>query len=231
MKKFEGFPAKMNFTAVPNLFFSQLLPQITDMAELKLTLHVMATLYARRGHPRYVSGAELAAESALMTSLGNDEEALKTALAAALKRGTLIHLAMKKGSQKHNIYMLNTPSDRTTLEKIHNGEIELNGLAATSETALPEKQTDIFTLYEENIGLLTPMVAEELKEAEKLYPDAWIREAFKEAVSLNKRSLRYIIRILENWQREGKDDGTHRRDSKKGQDKYAGQKYDHMFRR
>jgi len=34
----------------------------------------------------------------------------------------------------------------------------------------------------------TYMIAEELKEAEKLYPARWIEEALKEAVMLNKRS-------------------------------------------
>ena len=37
------------------------------------------------------------------------------------------------------------------------------------------------------------MIAEELKEAEKLYP-AWIEEAFREAASLNKRARREHIR-------------------------------------
>jgi DNA replication protein len=74
---------------------------------------------------------------------------------------------------------------------------------------------NIFTLYEQNIGMITPMIAEELKEAEKLYPPRWIEEAFKEAVTLNKRSWRYIARILERWASEGKDSGEHKRDIKK----------------
>jgi len=77
------------------------------------------------------------------------------------------------------------------------------------------------------------MIAEELREAEKLYPLNWIRDAIKEAVTLNKRSWRYIAAILERWSTEGKIDGTYRRDSaqKKGPDKYIKGKYGHMVGR
>ena len=55
------------------------------------------------------------------------------------------------------------------------------------QKALAIKNT-LSKLYEENIGLLTPLVAESLTEAERRYPHQWIREAFKEATSRNKRS-------------------------------------------
>jgi len=76
------------------------------------------------------------------------------------------------------------------------------------------------------------MIAEELREAEKLYPVTWIRDAIKEAVSLNKRNWRYVAAILERWSAEGKGDGTYRRDFKKtSPDKYIKGKYGHMVRR
>jgi DnaD/phage-associated family protein len=91
---------------------------------------------------------------------------------------------------------------------------------------------NIFALYEQNIGIITPMIAEELKEADKLYPPQWIEEAFKEAVTLNKRSWRYIARILERWASEGKDSGKHRRSIKKvDPDKYIKGRYGHLVKR
>ena len=54
-----------------------------------------------------------------------------------------------------------------------------------------------------------------LKEAEELYPSAWIEDAFLEAVSHNKRSWRYIARILERWERDGRSDGEPGRYSEK----------------
>jgi DNA replication protein len=91
---------------------------------------------------------------------------------------------------------------------------------------------NIFALYEQNIGIITPMIAEELKEADKLYPPRWIEEAFREAVTLNKRSWKYIARILERWASEGKDSGEYRRDIKKdGPDKYIKGRYGHLVKR
>ena len=90
---------------------------------------------------------------------------------------------------------------------------------------------DIFTLYEENIGMLTPMIAEELKEAEKSYPPEWLRDAVREAVHQNKRKWRYISAILQRWATEGKRDGAYQRDSQADPDKYVKGKYGHMVRR
>ncbi|MDD4986674.1 MAG: DnaD domain protein, partial [Dehalococcoidales bacterium] len=76
------------------------------------------------------------------------------------------------------------------------------------------------------------LISEELSQAEKLYPAGWITDAIKEAASLNKRSWRYISRILERWRQEGRNDGTPGKDSKKTDlDRYVKQKYGHMFRR
>ena len=69
MKQFNGFPAKMEFTAIPNLFFSTLLPQISDMAELKTTLHIIAALYRKRGYPRFVTFREMLGNASLMSGL------------------------------------------------------------------------------------------------------------------------------------------------------------------
>jgi DnaD/phage-associated family protein len=78
---------------------------------------------------------------------------------------------------------------------------------------LQAQRPNIFVLYEQNIGPLTPLLAEELMEAEDTYPLPWIEDAFREAVELNKRSWRYIQRILERWAAEGKtDEGTRRGD-------------------
>ncbi|MFC1900892.1 DnaD domain-containing protein [Chloroflexota bacterium] len=238
MKRFNGFPARMQFTAIPNLFFSNILPQIEDMAELKTTLYLFRLIYGKKGYPRFLTYKELLGNKSLVSSLGGETSekgnVLSNALELAVKRGTILHLVMDMDGQPEDIYFLNTDSDRKVVERIQNGELALTGLKAAGH---PQANTDfedlpdIFTLYEQNIGMLTPMIAEELGEAEKMYPEDWIRDAIKEAVSLNKRNWRYIARILENWSAEGKSDGTHKRDSKKGPDKYNGQKYGHLFQR
>ena len=236
MKPFKGFPAKMQFTPIPNIFFSQLLPEISDTAELITTLHMLVILYRKRGYPRFASFTELSSDSNLMNSLkkagASPRELLCRTLKMATQRGTIIHLALEREGERQDIYFLNTESDRKAVNRIKMGELELTGLKVKEKSEIhTEEPADIFTLYEENIGMLTPMLAEELKEAENLYPAAWINKAIKEAVSLNKRNWRYISRILEHWHKEGKSHGAHQRDlEKEEQTKYINQKYGHIVR-
>jgi DnaD/phage-associated family protein len=132
-----------------------------------------------------------------------------------------------------DIYFLNDESSRQAVERIHAGELKLAGLkTGVPAPAPPEPLPDIYTLYEQNIGMLTPMIADELRDAEKIYPEDWIRDAVKEAALHNKRNIKYITKILENWSVQGRSDGTYQRDSKTaGPDKYFKGKYGHMVRR
>lgn len=236
MSQFSGFPARMEFTSIPNYFFSNMLPEIEDISELKTSLHVLAALYRKKGHPRFVSYHELLGNDGLLKSLkeGDEapEEALRRALQMASQRGIFIHIVLDSDGSAEDIYLLNTESDRRVAARIESGEIKLSGLRVVAKPrAELEEPPDIFTLYEQNIGMLTPLIADELKEAEKLYPESWLRDAIKEAVALNKRNIRYIMRILERWSSEGKTDGAYQRVSKTDPDKYIKGKYGHMVRR
>jgi len=238
MRQINGFPAKMQFTPLPNFFFSNLLPQINDITELKTTLHILGALYHKRGYPRFITYSELLANKSLMSSFKEATEPpdkiLKSALKMATERGTILHVVLDRDGTTEDIYLLNTESNRQVVTKIQNGELSLSGLKAKGQTYTElEELPDIFTLYEQNIGMLTPMIAEELSEAEKLYPVNWIRDAIKEAVTHGKRKWSYISAILESWSAEGKSDGTYRRDStkKEGPDKYIKGKYGHMVGR
>ena len=239
MKEFNGFPARMQFTPIPNIFFSSLLPQISDIAELKTTLHIFELLYHKRGYPRFTTYKELLGSASLVSSLRQGtkppDETLRDALEMATKRGTILHMVLDRDGASEDVYFLNTESDRRAVAKIEDGELTLSGLKAGGQAHADveaEPQPDIFTLYEQNIGMLTPMIAEDLRDAEKLYPEAWIKDAIKEATSLNKRSWRYIARILERWSTEGKSDGTYQRDFEKtNPNRYLKQKYGHMVQR
>jgi len=239
MNQFGGFPAKTEFTPVPNAFFSSLLPEINDIAELKTTLHIFWSIYRKRGYPRFTTYRELSGNTSLMTSLNQGEkqadDILGDALDKAVNRGTILHIVLDRDGAPEDAYFLNTESDRKVVSKIRNGELILSGLKAGGKPFVEvqtEPQPNIFALYEQNIGMLNPMIADELREAEKLYPEDWIKDAFKEAVNRNVRKWSYISAILERWSVEGRDSGTHKRDSKKTDpDKYSKQKYGHMVQR
>ncbi len=237
MKQFEGFPAKMEFTPVPNFFLTTLLPQISDIIELKTTLHIFEALYRKKGYPCFITYRELLANTSLMSSLKGGtkppDEVLYNALEMATKRGTILRIVLDRDGVAEDIYFLNTAYNRQIMAKIQSGELRLSGLKVEGQIYIEtEEQPDIFTVYEQNVGMLTPMIADELREAEKLYPVTWIKDAIKEAVNQQKHKWSYISAILERWSAEGKSDGTYRRDSKKtSQDKYIKQKYGHLVRR
>jgi DnaD/phage-associated family protein len=233
MNDFNGFPVRMEHTPVPNIFLNTLLPEINDTVELKLTLHLFRLLYFKKGSPQYITFKELTADAGLMASMENNEETLRQALTAAVKRNTILHAAVEDGNHD-DIYLLNTAANRGNIDKITGGETHLPGFETKRVT--PEvpatSQPNIFTVYEQNIGLLTPMIAEELRDAEKTYPETWIKDAIKEAVNAGKRNWRYIAAILERWATEGKNDGTHIRDFKKTDpDKFIKGKYGHAVKR
>ena len=235
--KFAGFPAKTEFTAIPNAFFSRLLPQISDMAELKTTLHVVAELYRKKGYPRFISFDELQVNTNLIRSLkgvsNSPLEELQQALQRAIDRGTLLHLVLEPDNGSQDVYFLNDEPGRQAVKKIESGELKIAGLKPRiQENVQVEELPDIFTLYEANIGMLTPMIADELHDAEKQYSQEWIRDAIKEAALYNKRNIKYIAKILENWSIEGRKDGTYQRHPEKTDpNKYFKGKYGHMVRR
>jgi DNA replication protein len=234
MKQFAGFPSgRVEFTPVPSAFFSAVLNDITDMAELKTTLHVMAVLYRKKGYPRFITFGELLKHIPLMESVGGSQESLQEALQKAVARGTLLALTIEKDGASEDIYFLNDVAGRQAVARIDTGELALPGLKIAPPVPAPaEALPDIFTLYEENIGILTPLIADELRDAEKLYPPDWIRDAIKEAVLYNKRNIKYINKILENWSVEGRGDGTYQGNIEKTDpDKYIKGKYGHIVRR
>ncbi len=236
MKGFSGFPAgKVHFTPLPNLFFSQLLPAIDDLAELKVTLHIFWLLHQKKGYPRYVSRRELEADGVLLGGLkgmGRDpQECLGQALERAVARGTLLHVtALRPGPDdlrpaQDVWYFMNTDLGRRTVEKIRRGELQLEALVVPGDVRLEAERPNIFVLYEQNIGLLTPLIAEELREAEKTYPADWIEEAFRIAVEHNVRRWRYVGSILERWATEGKDSDQAGKGPEKDRRRYIEGKY------
>ncbi len=98
MKAFSGFPARSKFTPIPNLFFSAVLPQIDDLAELKVTLHVFWAVYQKRGYPRFVTYRELLGDPEVTRGPGTEQaraEQLRRGLDLAAARGTLLHLPLE----------------------------------------------------------------------------------------------------------------------------------------
>jgi DnaD/phage-associated family protein len=187
MKKFTGFSDKETFTPIPDSFFRQLLAEINDADELKVTLYAIWRIEHMEGRVRFLRKEDFA------TFVPDPNAALEKAAA----RGSL--LQVEKGAAA--LYFLNSPRGRAAAESFAKGQWS-PGAAPPGENPPPERP-NIFKLYEENIGPLTPLIADALKDAEQTYPPGWVAEALEIAVLKNKRNWKYVEAILKRWKVEG----------------------------
>ena len=220
---FSGFGRGMLFTPVPNHLFGPLLEQIQDLAELKVTLRSMWLLHRKRGRPQLVPLDEFLNDPALLRGLKGPgktpREEIRRGLELAVARGTLLMHRLNGNVQSSQVYLLNTDSGRSVLARLRQGEeiteTEHEVVSQGLEEEPPTGKPNIFALYEDNVGTLSPMLAEQLKEVESTYPGDWVQDAFQIAVAENKRNWRYIAGILRRWAAEGKEHGKPGRHSPK----------------
>lgn len=218
MAPFVGFPSgKVHMTPVPDQFFSELLPEINHLGEMKVTLYAIWFLDHLEAPVRFLRTADFAGDARLMKGLGAD--GLADALERAVQRGTLLRAQLRSGDPDEVFYFLNTPRGRAAVQAIQSGEWRPN-LEKYPSVSLDVERPNIYRLYEENIGPLTPMVADMLREAEQTYSFDWIEEAIRIAVQNNVRRWKYVEAILRSWQEEGRD-GTNRRDTEKDRRRYV----------
>lgn len=217
MKGFAGFSiARERLVPVPDAFFTELLPQIDNLCELKVTLHLFWLLFHRQGLPKAIARSELESDLDLLRSLKTvrgprpAHDYLREGLERALARGTLLSLSVcELGGKVERWYFLNTPASREALGRVEGGGQAVEEMLPVHRVEVVRLQRPtIFTLYEQNIGPLTPLVADELRDAEMEYPPQWIEAAIRQAVEYNKRNWRYVAGILRRWQTEGRGDGV-----------------------
>jgi len=211
--RFSEFPNSGLATAVPNLYFSRVMPQIEAVEELIVSLYFFFAQQLKRRSPRFVTRGELVADPSLagcLSRLAPGEGALDRGLELAVWRGTLLRARTRAGGREEDIYVVNSPASRKALEALVAQGVHVDEpLPATGEP----NASGIFALYEQNVRPLTPLIAEQLAEAEKRYPAEWLQDAFREAASLNKTNWRYIESILRRWETEGRRDEESGRDT------------------
>lgn len=222
---FAGFPqGRLRTTPVPNLFFSELLPAIDDLGELRVTLYAFWALAQKEGPFQYLRPQEMLEDRLLMGAfeLANDspEEALLESLERTVARGTLLKASLADGTQAQAYYFINTAKGRAAIHALESGEWR-----PSAETEAPVElaieRPNIFTLYEQNIGPLTPMIADRLRDAEQTYPARWVEDAIAIAVENNVRKWRYVEAILEDWRIRGRDEQREDRgDTEKARRRY-----------
>jgi DnaD/phage-associated family protein len=212
--KFKSFNDSETFTNIPDSFFQQLLIEIADPDELKVTLYALWRFEHMEGHLRFLREKEF---TGVLPHPG-------PGLEKAVQRGSLLQ-AEKNAAR---IYFLNSPRGRAAAEAFAQGQLDI-GRAAISNP--PVERPNIFKLYEENIGPLTPLLADTLKDAEETYPPEWVAEALEIAVKCNKRNWKYAEAILRRWKEEGHAQEQDRHDAKEHRGRDVRRKVEDFLKR
>jgi DNA replication protein len=216
-KPFGGF----QLTAEPGVtiplgFFKDVLPQLSDVAEIHTTLAFFRLTGEAGGFEHPVAEEVVVRDSYLRKALrvegspNEPDRRIGIGLDLAVGRGTLLRVVATYRGERRVWYYVNTVANQAQVVAMGRGatvapaDLWRDGEAPVVQ---PERPT-VFRLYEQNIGLLTPLIAERLVDALETYPPEWIEDAIAEAVSYNRRSWRYINRILENWSVTGRGEAT-----------------------
>ena len=197
---FKGFPRSVRYLPVPAPMFGPLLEQIKDASGFIITLRIIWMLQQKKGRLRYVSSEEVFGDKILSNALGS-KEAIQNSINMVVKGGILLQIRRENAS---DAFMLNSESDREIASDI--GSIYESNDQPPDPWEIENTPPEIYSLYEQNIGILTPIMSEKLTEAEDKYPAEWIKEAVGIAVEQNRRSWAYVSRILERWDMEGSDE-------------------------
>ena len=216
MDKFPGFTSSETFTQFPDSFI-HLLKEIDDAAELKVTLYAIWRIEHIEGHFRAMCETDFETES-----LGMSLEEIRIGLGKSVERGTML----RSEYEADVFYFLNSPRGRLAAEAFAKG----NWRESARIMSEPRSKSNIFKLYEENIGALTPLLSDMLREAEKNYPSAWFEEAFEIAVSRNIRNWKYVEAILTRWKENGKDERKDKQDIVKDADRYTDSEFSEFFK-
>ncbi|MCS7009933.1 MAG: DnaD domain protein [Anaerolineales bacterium] len=201
---FPGFSASETFVPIPESFFRRLLREIYDADELKATLYALWLAASSESQVQVFRKEDFAD---LVSDPGS-------ALNKATARGTLLRVE----SEAQVYYLLNSPRGRAAAEAIRKGEFDP---VRSLRPAPPAEHPNIFRLYEENIGPLTPLLADALRDAEQTYSPEWVAEALEIAVTRNKRNWRYVEAILKRWKEEGHAQKQNQRDAQKSSRRYS----------
>jgi len=219
MTKFKGFTDSESFTQLPDTFFQKLLAEIDDPAELKVTLFFLWRVEHMEGPFRALCQTDFEEKA-----LGLSADEVAVGLESAVQRGSIL----RAEHEADVFYFLNSPRGRAAAEAFAQGNWRES--AKIMSTPVVDRP-NVFKLYEENIGPLTPMIADMLKDAEETFSQEWIAEALEVAVKNNARSWKYVEAILKRWKEKGKYEGKDRQDAGKDVKRYSEGEFSEYLKR
>ena len=212
IRPISGFPLSDDYagTRVPNAVLGRVLSSVDDADVIKLVLRAVWLLERQRGYPRFIAVEDLQRDRVLSNVFVNTV-ALERALDTVIEYGVIAKVVINGNA----CLMLNTESAQraamdgaatSTVVGTTNDDDDWDAPAASS---MP---SDAFRAYEDNIGLLSPMIRESILAALEDFTDDDITRAIRIAVENESRSWSFVAGVLRRWSREGipdeRTDGT-----------------------
>ena len=235
MNEFKRVPKRGDRVEIPEQFFSDVLPNITNILELKISLIILNEIASQPVESRFINrvGIEnLEQVKSLETDGIQPSLALIESVLEKLTRAKLI-FSMKLNLESEDsgeMYFLDDIEGRKLSENFKLGIVSPNITGDNPEKDIDKGMT-IFDLYEKNIGIIPgSQVAEELIEAEKTYPAQWLEDAFDEAVAQDVRRWAYIRAILASWSNGGRGNYDGKTGGRNSESRYKSGKYGKVVR-
>ncbi len=194
---------------VPREVFDRLL-QTQDLAELKAILAVFRLSGRASGRPVPVAsvlGPELARTIAGPLNPEGAQLRAQRAIDRAVTNGALLRISVESQTGREAFVVPCTEEGRSLVDRLRAADPSAAGEVGLSSSAdVSVYRPNVFAFYEQHLGPLTPLVADQLRDAERSYPRLWIEEAIIAAADSNTRSWRYIETILTRWEATGAPD-------------------------
>lgn len=209
LRPIKGFPLTDDYTTtpVPNAVLGRALTEVEDVDVIKLILRAVWLLERQNGYPRFVSLEQLRSDRVL-SAVFDDAAVFDRALDDAIACEVLVRVSVNGVDR----LMLNTESARRASVEMVEAEVVQeeddadDGWDAPAERSMP---ADAFRAYEENIGILSPMIRQSILAALEDFTDEDITHAIKIAVENESRTWSFVAGVLRRWLKEGVPDDRH----------------------
>lgn len=212
---FVGFPAGgLEEVRIPARLLADLLSRIDSLAETRLTLYCYQQIGRLSEQGAWIRARDLRSDPVLLemmmglSQLHTPQEVLDDALEKALVRNSLLGLELSgAGSEPSDqALFLNTEAGRRLRASMQAAGATVHGDGGVPAIA-QLSESEPFRIYHQNFGLLTPVLADQLRSLIEDFPLPWVCEAMEIAVGRNIRALAYVKAILNRWEREARESG------------------------
>ena len=205
------FKTGQKMIPVPAQLFTEILPRLHNESQLRATLYTWYAIASRGSGQRYAYLSQLLTDPVLLswfTHLGGKNGILH-GLDLSCREGIFLQLQIDEDDK------ILAPNDESGARLISNLKADMKSelVAHRNQSRGSNPRTDyekaavstVIEKYENEIGILTPVIADMIAIAEQAYPTTWILEALDIAAQSNARSWKYVTAILARWKNEGKN--------------------------